>query len=119
MKNQNENNNKSAEKTKEKPIDAIILKIEKFNKAKHDDDDEQVKIVRRTMSSEVKNGIVIAMNDDDPDYVVFAKGETRDVLSIMTASLFCLLRMVGVSINEYVGYLQFVSDVNKKKGGMK
>lgn len=138
MKNENENNGKSVEKTKEEIIDALIKRMEEsgatieglrrvidaiekrktqLNNADHDD--EQIKIVRRTISSEVKHGIVIAMNDEDTDYVVFAKGETRDVVSIMTASLFCLLSKIGVSPNEYVEYLQLVVSSAEKKGGMK
>lgn len=138
MKNENENNGKSVEKTKEEIIDALIKRMEEsgatieglrrvidaiekrktqLNNADHDD--EQIKIVRRTISSEVKHGIVIAMNDEDTDYVVFAKGETRDVVSMMTTALIYLLKKNNTSLDEYIEYLQFVVSFIRKEGGMK
>lgn len=145
MKNENENNGKSVEKMTEELIDKVIAKMEEsgatidglkrviaaierrkkqLNEANHedarerDDVDEKIKIVRRTLSSEVKSGIVIAMNKEE-EHVVIAKGETSDVVSIMTAAMIYLLKKIDISLYEYVGYLQFVASFGRKEGGMK
>ena len=115
MKNENENNGKSVKKMAEELIDKLIAQMEEsgatidgfksviaaierrkkqLNEANHEEDrkqddvDERIKIVRRTLSSEVKNGIVIAMNEDkngSPESVIFAKGENDDDCSDLSA----------------------------------
>lgn len=149
MKNENENNGKSVKKMAEELIDKLIAQMEEsgatidgfksviaaierrkkqLNEANHEEDrkqddvDERIKIVRRTLSSEVKNGIVIAMNEDkngSPESVIFAKGETREVVSMMTTALIYLLKKNNTSLDEYIEYLQFVVSFVRKEGGMK
>lgn len=147
----NENNNKSVEKTQEEIIDKVIAKMEEsgatidglksviaaierrkkqLNEANHEEDrkqddvdDEKIKIVRRTLSSEVKSGIVIAMNKDEnglhSDSVVIAKGEASYVVAMMSTGLIKILCKYDISLEKYVGYLQFVATSIRKEGGMK
>lgn len=151
MKNENENNGKSVEKMTEELIDKVIAKMEEsgatidglkrviaaierrkkqLNEANHEEDrkqddvnDEKIKIVRRTLSSEVKNGIVIAMNEDEngshSDSVVIAKGEANDVVSMMTFGLIKILYKYDISLDKYVRYLHLVPTSIRKEGGMK
>lgn len=146
MKNENENNKEYVEKTQEELIDKVIAKMEESGatidglkrviaaierrkkqlneeERKQDDVDEKIKIVRRTLSSEVKNGIVIAMNEDEngslSDSVFFAKGEASDVVSMMTMGLIKILYKYDISLDKYVGYLQLVATSIRKEGGMK
>ena len=109
-------------------IAAIERRKAQLNEANHEEDrkrddvDERIKIVRRTLSSEVKNGIVIAMNEDkngSPESVIFAKGDVRAVVSMETTALIYLLKKNDTSLEEYIEYLQLVVSFVRKEGGMK
>lgn len=150
MKNENQNNKEYVEKTQEELIDKVIAKMEEsgatidglksviaaierrkeqLDEEKHkedrkrDVDDEKIKIVRRTLSSEVKNGIVIVAYEDKngsfADSVVIAKGEASDVVAMMTMGLIKILCKYDISPDKYVGYLQLVAASIRKEGGMK
>lgn len=95
------------------------MKNDNKNNKKYIDADEGIKVVRKTLSSEVENGIVIAAYTDKngslADSVFYAKGDPFSALAMMTTWMIKILDEYGISLDKYIHSFQLFSDKRKNK----
>lgn len=95
-------------------IDGLKNAVAAIEKRKMDLEDKKIKVVRKTISSEAENGIVIAAYTDKngklADGVFYAKGSSLVALSMMTNALLNMLDDCGVSLEDYIYSLRHISE---------
>lgn len=94
-------------------IDGLKNAVAAIEKRKMDLEDKKIKIVRKTISSETENGIVIAAYTDKNgrlvDGVFHAKGNGHFALSVITNALLDMIDKGVVSLEKYIYSLRCVS----------